>query len=237
MRAVKDEIELERIRKAVEVADKTFDRILNFVKPGLTEREIAWEMEKFMKEAGVERLAWEPFIVAAGANSSMAHWGASGTKIKEKDMILVDFGCVYQSYCSDLSRVIFVGKPSAEQVKIYKLVLEAQKFGIGLVKEGRIGSTVDKKTRLFLEKRLSVRQAKNIYRHALGHGVGLEVHELPPLSIRHKHKLAAGNVVTVEPGIYIPGWGGVRIEDMVLVTENGGKVLTKASKKIEEVTV
>jgi len=237
LRAVKDKLELEKIKKAASLADKTFAHVLNFAKSGMSEEEIAWEMEKFMREAGSEKAAWDPIIVAAGPNSSMAHWRATKRRIKKNDLVLVDFGCVYAGYCSDISRVFFVGRPNSQQTRIYNLVLEAQKFGIKLVKEGCLGATVDKKVRAFLEKRLPVRQVKNIYQHALGHGVGLEVHELPSVSIRRKSKLASGNVLTIEPGIYIPGWGGVRIEDMVLVTEKGCEVLTKSPKEIREVTI
>jgi len=238
LRATKDKTEVTKIKEAVQIADKTFKHILNFVKPGMREEEVAWEMEKFIKEAGAEGLAWRPLIVAAGPNSSMAHWRATDARIKKSDLVLVDFGCVYRGYCSDISRVIFIGKPDETRSKIYNLVLEAQRFGISLGKGGRRGETIDKKVRAFLEKRLpSWIDSKNIYRHALGHGVGLEVHERPSLSIRRKNRLVAGNVVSVEPGIYIPGWGGVRIEDLVLVTEKGCEVLTKAPKEIKEVTI
>lgn len=237
LRATKDEAEVVAIKKVANIADKTFEHILSFAKPGMTEGEVAWEIEKFMRETGAERTAWDPIIVAAGPNSSMAHYGAGDTQLKKEDIVLADFGCVYQGYHSDISRVFFVGKPTDQQMKIYNLVLEAQRLGISLVREGRLGSTIDKKVRSFLEKRLPARQAKNIYRHALGHGVGLEAHELPSVSIRRKNRLVAGNVVTIEPGIYIPGWGGVRIEDMVFVTKEGYKLLTKAPKEIKEITV
>lgn len=237
LRAIKDEAEVVAIKKAAEIADKTFEHLLNFAKPDMTENEIAWEIEKFMREAGAEKAAWDPIIVAAGTNSSMAHHGAGSVKLKKEDMVLLDFGCVYQGYHNDISRVFFVGKPTDQQVEIYNLVLEAQRLGISLVKEGRLGAMVDRKVRGFLEKSLPAKQAKNIYRHALGHGVGLEVHELPSVSTHRKSWLRAGNVITIEPGIYIPGWGGVRIEDMVLVTSKGPKILTKAPKEIKEVTI
>jgi len=238
LRTVKDQVEIENIASAVRIADTAFDYILNFVKPGKTEVEIAWEMEKFMRDAGAEKMAWDPFIVASGQNSSMAHWGASEEKIKKNDMVLVDYGCVVGGYYSDTSRVFFVGRPTTEQKKVYNLVLDAQKLGESLVKEGARGSTIDKKVRSFLEKNLPAgRQAQNIYRHSLGHGVGLEIHELPRLSIHSKNKLQYCNVLTVEPGVYIPGWGGVRLEDVVVVEKEGCRVLTKASKDIKEVTI
>ena len=232
IRAVKDEVEIENLREAISIGDKAFDHILNYAKPGMTEIEVAWEMEKFMRNQGAEKMAWDPFIVASGVNSSMPHWGAGTRKIKKNDMVLVDYGCVYEGYHSDITRVFLVGKPSEEQKRIYDLVLEAQKLGQSLIKEGKIGAQIDRKVRQYLEK-----QTENFYRHSLGHGVGLEVHELPRLSIHSKNKLEKGNVVTVEPGVYIPGWGGVRLEDIVLVKENGVEVLTKAPKDINSVTV
>ncbi|MDP2720866.1 MAG: Xaa-Pro peptidase family protein [bacterium] len=232
LRSVKDEIEIENIKKSVSIAEKTLAHVLKFIKPGHTEKEIAWEMEKYMREAGAQKMAWEPFIVAAGANSSMAHYGAGDTKVKKGDALQIDYGCVYAGYHCDISRVVFVGKPDTKQKEIYNLVIEAQKIGIEMVKEGRNAGVIDKKVRNFLEKR-----TKYYYKHSLGHGVGLEVHELPSVSLTRKNKLVAGNVITIEPGIYIPGWGGVRIEDMVLVTKTGSEVLTKIPKRIEEVTI
>lgn len=232
LRSIKDQSEISKLRKAVQIADSAFIHILNSVGVGMTEKEVAWEMEKFLKEQGAAKVAWDPFIVALGSNSSMAHWGATDKKIKKNDTVLVDYGCVWEGYHSDVSRVFFVGEPSDRQKKIYNLVLEAQKLGKSLVKDGKIGATIDKKVRAFLEKK-----SQYFYRHSLGHGVGLEVHELPRLSIHSKNKLQAGNVVTVEPGIYIPGWGGVRIEDIVVVTEDGCNTITKAPKDIKEVTI
>ena len=232
IRVVKDEVEIENLKKAIGIADKAFIHILNFAKPGMAEKEIAWEMEKYMRGIGAEKMAWDPFIVASGANSSMAHWGAGTRKIKKNDMVLVDYGCVYEGYHSDTTRVFFMGRPSGEQKRIYNLVLEAKKLGQSLIKEGKVGAVVDKKVRESLEKNTS-----HFYRHSLGHGVGLEVHELPRISIHSKNKLLNGSVLTVEPGVYIPGWGGVRLEDIVLVKENGVEVLTKAPKDIKEVTI
>ena len=231
-RSIKDPTEISKLKKAVVIADEAFNYILNLVKPGMTEKEIAWEIEKYMKEAGAQTMAWEPFIVASGPRSSMPHYGAGSMKIKKSDMVLLDYGCVVDGYHSDTTRMIFMGKPSAEQKKIYNLVLEAQRLGESLVKNNIVGSTVDKGTHKFLDK-----QTKHAYRHSLGHGVGLQVHEEPRLSLRSKNKLKSGNTITVEPGIYIPGWGGVRLEDIVLVTNNGCDIVTKAPKDIRQVTI
>jgi len=232
VRSVKDEVEIANIKKAVGIGQKAFKHILKFIRPGITEKQVAWEMERYMRGLGAEKAAWDPFIVAAGKNSSVAHWGAGDTKIKKGDSVQLDYGCSFRGYVCDISRVIFVGKPTSEQKRIYNLVLEAQRLALNLVKSGRQAATIDKKVRAFLEK-----HTKHFYRHALGHGLGLEVHELPYVNILRKNKLAAGNVITIEPGIYIPGWGGIRIEDMVLVTKEGCELLTKAPKKIEEVTI
>jgi Xaa-Pro aminopeptidase len=232
IRGVKENSEIANIEKSISIAEKTLKHILKFIRVGIREREVAWEMERYMRDKGAEKMAWDPFIVAAGKNASMAHWGASSTKIKKGDLVQLDYGCSYQGYVCDISRVIFIGKPSEEQKRIYSLVIEAQKLALSLVKSGRQAATIDKKVRSFLE-----RHTKHFYRHALGHGVGLDVHEFPYLNINRKNKLEEGNVITIEPGIYIPGWGGVRIEDMVLVTKTGYRLLTKPPKKIEEVTV
>jgi len=123
IRSIKDEVEISLLKKAVAIADKAFTHVLNIIKPGMTEGEIAWEMEKFLRGEGAERMSWEPFIVASGANSSMAHWGASNKKIAKNDMVLVDYGCVWKDYHSDTSRVVFVGEPTDEQKTVYNLVL------------------------------------------------------------------------------------------------------------------
>src|SRR4030067_2237808 len=225
IRAVKSDDEVSKLKKSASIAAKAFNHILNVIKPGVTEAEIAWEMEKYMRRTGAEKMAWEPFIVATGPNSSMPHYGAGEGKIKRGDMVQLDYGCSWQGYKCDISRVVFVGKPSEEQARIYNLVLEAQKLGLSLVKDGKSGAAVDLAVRKFLEK-----ETPHFYRHSLGHGVGLEVHELPYVNARRKSRLEAGNVITIEPGIYIPRWGGVRIEDTVLVTKTGCQVLTKAPK-------
>lgn len=232
LRSIKDEGEIKNIKKAVKIADKTFEYILNKVKPGMTEKEVAWEMEQYIKNSGADGLAWEPIIVASGANSSMAHWGAGDREIKNKDTVLLDFGCVWQGYCSDITRIIFVGQPTDLQKRIYDMVLSASLLGESLISKGKEASLIDKTVKSFLEN-----QTKNSYRHGLGHGVGLEVHELPKLSTQSKSKLEENNTVTIEPGIYIPGWGGIRLEDIGVVKRDGFELLTKSPKNINEVTI
>lgn len=231
-RSVKDDQEISGIKKSSSIADSAFDHIRKFITPGIKESDVAWELEKYMRIQGADAMAWSPFIVAAGKNSSMAHWGATETKIKKGDMVQLDYGCSYKGYVCDISRVVFVGEPNEKQKKIYMQVFEAQKIGLSLVKEGVNGAEIDKKVQGFLKKK-----TKYYYKHSLGHGVGINVHELPYVSTSRKNKLEAGNVITIEPGIYIPGWGGVRIEDTILVTKTGYKLLTKAPKKIEAIVV
>lgn len=237
-RSVKDEVELTNLKKTSQITDKAFIHILKFIKPGMTERQIAWEMERHMRGLGAEKMAWEPFIVAAGKNASMAHWGASGAKLKRGDMVQLDYGCSYGGYACDMSRVVFVGKPTEKQKEIYRLVVKAQEVGLDLVKAGREASKIDEKVHEFIENNLpGWLKPEHIYKHSLGHGVGIDVHELPYVSEKRKNKLEEGNVITIEPGIYVSSWGGVRIEDTVLVTKTGYTSLTRTTKKISDVTI
>ncbi|HSX57755.1 MAG TPA: Xaa-Pro peptidase family protein [Candidatus Saccharimonadales bacterium] len=232
LRAKKDSNEIRLLQKAAFISDQAFKHILKNIKVGQTEKEIAVELEKFMKDLGAEKNAWDPFIVASGPNSSKVHYSAGERKLKKGDQILLDWGGVYQGYCSDISRVVFLGSPSKKQAEVYNLVLEAQKKGIEQVKVGNANKNVDLAARTFLNE-----NSKFAFGHSVGHGVGLAVHELPMVNFRTKEKLEEGNVITVEPGIYEPLWGGVRIEDMVLVTKEGPVVLTKAPKEIKQVIV
>lgn len=232
-RAVKDETEIEKIRRAVAMDEEAFNHILKTVRVGMTESEIAWELEKKLKELGAEKMAWFPFIVAAGKNSSIPHYGNNPkVKIKKGDILQLDFASVVDGYHSDTSRVIFIGKPSSEQVKVYNWVWDAQKLGQSLVKKGVQGDFIDRKVRDWLRERTPF-----YFKHGLGHGVGLQVHELPKISENGKKKLEIGNCFTIEPGIYQPGWSGVRLEDIVVTTKNGCEILTKTTKDIKEVTV
>jgi len=233
LRAVKDESEVANLKKAVEIDKKAFEHIRSFIKPGLTEAEVAWELEKKIKELGAEKVGWHPLIVAAGANSSIPHYGNSPkVKVKKGDILQLDFGSVFAGYHSDTSRAIFVGKPSKEQIEIYQLVLQAQELGESLVRSERTGAGIHQKVQDFLKGK-----SKFYFTHGLGHGVGLEIHELPRVSPAGKKKLKTGNCVTIEPGIYRPGWGGVRLEDIVLVKDKGCEVITKISKEIKDITL
>lgn len=232
LRATKDQEEIVLLKKSADISDQAFNFVLKNIKPGQTEREIAWEMEKFMRECGAEKNAWNPLIVASGSNSSKVHYAAGERKLKKGDQVLLDWGCYFKGYASDISRMAFLGTPTEKQAQVYTLVLEAQKLAIEQVRADKPNKLVDLAARDFLTKK-----TKFTFSHAVGHGVGLEVHELPQVNFRTKEKLNVGDVITVEPGIYEPGWGGVRIEDMVLVKKKGIELLTKAPKILAQIVV
>lgn len=227
LRIAKDDSETETIKKAAGIADQVFSHILGFIKPGLTEIEVAAEMEHQMRRLGAEGPSFET-IVASGNRSSMPHGVASEKTIEAGDVITLDFGTIYKGYCSDITRTIFLGKPDREIAKIYDIVLEANLLGIEAVKSGRTGKETDAKVREFISKA----GYGDYFGHGLGHGVGLEIHEDPTLSVRGDMTLRNQMVVTVEPGIYIPGLGGVRIEDMVVVDGMNARVLTASTKEM-----
>lgn len=232
LRSQKDEEEIKLVKKAISIADKCFDFVLKNIQLGMSEKQLAWKMELFMRELESSKNAWDSFIVASGPNSSMVHYPAGERKFKNGDQILLDYGCYYEGYCCDISRVIFLGTPSQNQAEIYNLVLEAQAKGFEQVKVGKAVKNVDLAARNFLREKTPY-----YFQHAVGHGVGLEVHELPKVNEKTKEKFRENQVITVEPGIYIPRWGGVRIEDMVLVTKTQGEILTKAPREIEKVII
>ena len=226
---IKDSTELKNIKKACEIADKAFARILQLVKPGVSERELAAELEYQMLMLGSEKPAFES-IVASGYRSAMPHGLASAKKVKKGDFITFDFGATVNGYVSDMTRTVVVGKASSRQKKIYNIVLRAQRAGVNKIRAGIAAKQVDKACRDIIVK---AGYGKN-FGHGTGHGIGYYVHVGPQLSPKSKDTLSVNQVVTVEPGIYISGWGGVRIEDDVVVTRNGGKVLNKTLKNLLE---
>lgn len=226
---VKDKTEITSITKAVEISDIAFERILAMIEPGIRENELRAELEYQMMMLGSEKPAFES-IVASGWRSALPHGIATTKKVKKGDFITFDFGATVDGYVSDMTRTVVVGKATPRQKKIYNLVLKAQKAGIRKIKAGVSGKAVDNACRKIISK---AGYAKN-FGHGTGHGIGFYVHVGPRLSPLSDDKLLANNVVTVEPGIYISGWGGVRIEDDVVVTRTGGKVLNKAPKKLLE---
>jgi len=224
---VKDSNEIASIKKAVEISDAAFERILSVIKPGVRERELAAELEYQMAKLGSEKPAFET-IVASGYRSAMPHGIASLKKVKKGEFITFDFGATVSGYVSDVTRTIILGKPSQKQKKIYNVVLKAQKAGIKKVKAGVMAKVIDQASRKVIEK---AGFGKN-FGHGTGHGIGYYVHLGPRVSSLSEDKLMVNNVITIEPGIYITGWGGVRIEDDVVVGKTGGKVLNKAPKNL-----
>lgn len=229
LRSIKTEEETEKMRKAAKIADNAFSYIIKNLRIGMTEKEVAAEIEYFMKKNKAEKTSFDT-IVAFGENSALPHAQPTDRKLKDGDIVLMDYGCIYDGYCSDMTRIVFWGKANDELKKIYETVLKAQITAEEKIKAGEICCEIDKISRDIIENA----GYKNCFNHSLGHGVGLEIHEFPNLSPKAENVLEKNNVVTVEPGIYIEGLGGVRIEDMVVVTENGIENLTSSPKEIIE---
>jgi Xaa-Pro aminopeptidase len=227
LRMIKDSEEIDIISKAVEIADNAFTHVLSLIKPGIREIEIAAELEYYMKKQGAKGVSFET-IVASGKRSAMPHGTASDKVLENKDAVTLDFGCIYEDYCSDMTRTVFLGEPGEEMKKVYGVVLEAQLKALEGACSGVKGKEVDSLAR----KIISDNGYGNNFGHGLGHGVGLEVHEEPRLSPAGEIKMEDGMVVTVEPGIYIPNLGGVRIEDMIVIDKGMPKVLTRSPKDI-----
>jgi Xaa-Pro aminopeptidase len=226
LRSVKDKSEIELIRQAVRIADDAFTEVLQTIEIGQTEAEIGLALEFSMRRAGASGGSFE-FIVASGFRSAMPHGVASLKQIKFGELLTMDFGAIYKGYCSDITRTVFLGEPEDKHREVYEIVLAAQRAGIKAVAPGRTGKEVDAVARNLITEA----GYGDYFGHGLGHSVGLAIHEGPNLNIREERLLEPGMVITVEPGIYIQDWGGVRIEDIVLVTENGCEVLTQAPKE------
>lgn len=232
LRQIKTEEELEYLAKAEEIGDKAFAKILTILKPGMTELEVAAELEYQMKKEGAENTSFST-IIASGLNSSMPHAIPGEKKLEEGDFVTMDFGCKYKGYCSDMTRTVVLGKASEKQKEIYGVVLKAQLAALDALKAGVTGKSVDKVARDIIEEA----GYGEYFGHGLGHSVGLFIHENPRLSIGDETILQAGMIETVEPGIYVPGFGGVRIEDMVVVTEDGCRNLAHSPKELIEIPV
>lgn len=227
LRRKKSEEEKQKILKAQAIAEKAFDHILGFIKEGVTEREIALELDFFMLKNGAECVSFDT-IAVSGKNTSLPHGVPSDKKIGRGDFITMDYGAVVDGYHSDMTRTVAVGEISSKQSEIYETVLKAQKKSLEVLKAGISGFDADKAARDIIAQA----GYGEFFGHGTGHGVGLQIHESPRLSPKSSHILEVGDVVTVEPGIYIPDTFGVRIEDMAFITENGFENLTKTQKSL-----
>jgi Xaa-Pro aminopeptidase len=227
LRIIKDQDELAKIRRAVELADDAFDYVAARLVAGVTEADIAWVLEKHMRDHGAEAAAFD-IIVASGPNGALPHAIPGDRAIEEGEPIVIDMGARFEGYNSDLTRTLCVGTPDSQFQKIYDIVLKANLAAEASIRAGQTGMEADAFARNIIDE---AGYGAEFY-HSLGHGVGLAVHESPTLRKRSEAVLEENMVVTIEPGIYIPGWGGVRIEDTVIIKQDGVEVLTKAPKEV-----
>jgi len=229
IRQVKTPEELKLIAKAESIGDAAFSEILKFLKPGVTELETAAELEYQMKLHGAQGFSFNT-IAASGIHSSMPHAVPTDKKIENGDFVTMDFGCTYEGYCSDMTRTVVVGKADAKQREIYNIVLEAQMAALGGIHAGLTGAQCDELARSV------IRNAGygDHFGHALGHGVGLYIHEEPRFSPQDSTVMQENMVISVEPGIYVPGFGGVRIEDLIVIKKDGVENLTHSPKNLIE---
>ncbi|MBS3788839.1 aminopeptidase P family protein [Candidatus Bipolaricaulota bacterium] len=225
IRRKKDGQEIELHEKAADIGDSAFSHLLDFVEPGLTERDVALELEFFMRKNGAESVSFPP-IVATGAKSAKPHAHPSDNVLEPGNLLLVDMGARYNGYCSDLTRTVYLGEPPSKVKEIYRIVLEAQLSGLEALGPGESAREVHGATSEVIEEA----GYGDSYGHGAGHGVGLDVHEGPKLDETSEDTLEPGMVVTMEPGIYLSGWGGIRIEDMVRITEDGYARFSHAPK-------
>ena len=226
LRQIKSAEEIECIKKSQEITDNAFTHILNFIKEGFTEREIALELEFFMRKTGGEGVAFDT-IAVSGKNSSLPHGVPTDKPLEAGDFLTMDFGAVYNGYCSDMTRTVAIGYVTDEQQKVYDTVLNAQLSALKEIAPNKVCKEIDKIARDIINKAF-----EGCFGHGLGHSVGLEIHENPALNTRDETLLKAGIIMTVEPGIYLPDKFGVRIEDMVLITDTSHENLTKSPKEL-----
>lgn len=227
LRKIKDASERSAISKAQDLTDLCFSHILKTIQPGRTENEIAWEIERFLREQGAEALSFETICVS-GQKTSLPHGAPTNKKIETGDFLTMDFGCMVDGYCSDMTRTVAVGKPSDEQRLVYDIVLQAQKSACKAIKAGMTGKEADKAARDLIEEA----GFGGAFGHGTGHGVGLEIHEAPTLNAKSEERLLENMAVTIEPGIYLPGKFGVRIEDLAFVTDSTIINTTKSEKEL-----
>lgn len=227
LRATKDESELATLRTAFGISDTVFTKLLGIIRPGMTELELSAEISYLHKKLGAGNDSFD-VIVASGARGSLPHGTASQKRIAAGEFITLDFGCLVDGYHSDMTRTVCLGRPTAEMKKVYGIVLDAQLRGCDAVHEGAAAKTIDAVSRSVIRKA----GYGAYFGHSLGHGVGLDIHELPRVAPKSNDLLRAGQVITIEPGIYLPGRFGIRIEDTLIVRKDGGEVLTGSPKEL-----
>ena len=225
IRAIKSEHELNLLKKAIDISDKAFNNVYKNISPGSSEEQLAWLFEKSVRELGGEAISFDT-IVASGSNAARPHHRAGSDLLKERETIVIDCGARFEGYCSDLTRTVIMGHPDKFTKNIYEIVLTAQETAIELIETGMTGEECDSLARNVIRE---AGYDKN-FGHSLGHGVGLQVHELPTIGPKSTLKIEDSMVFTIEPGIYIEGWGGVRIEDIVVMENGKAKLLSNASK-------
>ncbi|MCH8235351.1 MAG: aminopeptidase P family protein [Chloroflexi bacterium] len=225
LRAFKDADELALLQRSIDIADHAFSAVAETIRVGDTEEEIAWRIEVAVREQGAESLSF-PTIVGSGPNAALPHHRAGEREVREGEPIVIDMGARYRGYCSDLTRTVVVGEPDEQFKKVYDTVLAAQLTAIESVESGMTGAEADNLARTVINEA----GYGELFGHSLGHGIGLEVHEAPWVASRVEDKLEDGMTFTIEPGIYISGWGGVRIEDIVVLENGRARVLSHAPK-------
>ena len=229
LRQLKDPDELAIISEAALIGCRLFEEILTVIRPGMTEIDLAAELEYRARRKGAEGMSFET-IAASGARSALPHGRASSAKLPRKGFLTLDFGVIWQGYCSDMTRTVHLGKPGIRERAIYQAVLEAEEAAVAAVESGVDCATVDEAARSVLR----INNLADYFTHSTGHGVGLEIHEGPRVGAKQKTRLAPGMVITIEPGVYLPGEFGIRIEDMVVVGRGSRQILTPAPKALIE---
>lgn len=229
VRAVKKRNELGSIVKAQRISERVLTRVLGKLQTGITEIEVEQYIRKQFRKFGTDTLAFAPLVAFGKNTANIHHFIPTKTKLKVGDAIMLDFGTTVNHYCSDMTRTFFWGEPTKKQRRVYLDVLRAQEIAIGKISKGeKRAKLIDSSARSFLAKKY-----KNNFKHGLGHGIGTVIHEWPNFKPKTTDILPSGVVMTVEPGIYLRGWGGVRIEDMVLITKDSMKNLTKFPKNLD----
>ena len=227
LRASKDEDELGAMKKAQKITDDAFKAVLSFIRPGMTEQEVAARLVYEMLRMGAEKVSFDP-IVAAGPNGSRPHAIPGGRVLDQGMFVTMDFGCKVDGYCSDMTRTVAIGQPDEEMEKVYQTVLEAQKAGINAARAGVPGKEIDAAARRVIEEA----GYSEYFNHGFGHSLGIDIHENPNANAREEKELPVGAVISAEPGIYIPGKFGVRIEDVLILKEGGCEVITRSPKNL-----